>query len=127
MGMDINKQFFIIFTCLFLSILYQLLLFLKLLDREDPMFHRYFPVHTHVYNIHTPSRTYNLPKFLLTYTRYVEDQRNVKKASYLRTSLAEPVKTVRQQVQTVWEQVSAVKNTATDHLNVFQDRSACKY
>lgn len=39
----------------------------------------------------------------------------------------EPVKTTREQVQSVFKHTDGIKNTVTDNYNEFRDRTDCKY
>lgn len=59
-------------------------------------------------------------------SRFEETKKYSEKSSYIRSSLATPVRMVREQVQAVWAQTDSVKTTVQDQYTDFQDRTDCK-
>lgn len=57
------------------------------------------------------------------YGEFIESKSKEQKPGYIKTALLTPVKAVREQVQNVWEQTDAVKNTVQEHYHEARDRS----
>ncbi|KAL0849787.1 hypothetical protein ABMA28_011734 [Loxostege sticticalis] len=57
------------------------------------------------------------------YGEYVESTSKEHKTGYIKSALLTPVKAVREQVQTVWVQTDAIKNTVADNYHEVRDRS----
>lgn len=63
---------------------------------------------------------------LIMFFRYIESTSKEHKTGYIKSALLTPVKAVREQVQTVWVQTDAIKNTVADNYHEVRDRSDCK-